>query len=76
MADSVDGPHEAGLLMLDPSKAKEKLGWRPVWDTETAIRKTVGWYKAYYEKKLVLTESDWHDYVQEAGRQGIVWFGA
>ena len=40
-----DTPHEAGLLMLDTEKALNQLGWYPKWDFETAIRKTINWYK-------------------------------
>ncbi|RYG44665.1 MAG: CDP-glucose 4,6-dehydratase, partial [Chitinophagaceae bacterium] len=43
-----DNYHEAGLLILDNSKAIEKLGWKPVWNTELAIQKTIEWYKAFY----------------------------
>lgn len=41
------GPHEANLLRLDTSKAKSRLGWRPVWDVKRAIQETVRWYKAF-----------------------------
>lgn len=40
-----DGLHEAGLLMIDATKAKMQLGWRPRWDFATAINMTVSWYK-------------------------------
>ncbi len=40
------GPHEANLLMLDSTKIKEKLGWRPRWRAEKAIGMTVAWHKA------------------------------
>ena len=40
-----DTPHEAGLLMLDTEKALNQLGWYPKWDFETAIGKTINWYK-------------------------------
>ena len=43
-----DHPHEATLLKLDITKAKERLGWVPKWDLERALEKTVGWYKSYY----------------------------
>jgi CDP-glucose 4,6-dehydratase len=43
-------PHEAGYLKLDSSKAKKKLLWKPRWNSETAVKKTVEWYKAYLEK--------------------------
>jgi CDP-glucose 4,6-dehydratase len=42
---SDQGPHEAGLLLLDISKAKEELGFRPVWNSAEAIRRTIRWYK-------------------------------
>ncbi len=39
------GPHEANFLKLDCSKLKSVFGWRPVWNIETAIEKTVEWAK-------------------------------
>ena len=44
-----DHPHEATLLKLDITKAKKQLGWKPKWDLDTALEKTVGWYKSYYK---------------------------
>ena len=41
-------PHEATLLKLDITKAKKQLGWEPKWDLDTALEKTVSWYKNYY----------------------------
>ncbi len=35
--------HEAKLLMLDASRARE-LGWRPVWDFGKTISQTASWY--------------------------------
>lgn len=37
------GPHEANFLKLDCSKIKAELGWKPVWDIETAVGKSVEW---------------------------------
>ena len=45
-----NSPHEAGLLKLDINKAQQELNWKPKWDSETGIRKTISWYKNYYEK--------------------------
>ena len=42
-----DGPHEANFLRLDCAKLKQTFGWRPVWNAETAVRKTVEWAKAW-----------------------------
>jgi CDP-glucose 4,6-dehydratase len=36
------------LLTLDNSKARKYLGWRPLWDTNNALKETVNWYKCYY----------------------------
>lgn len=38
--------HEAGLLNLDISKAREVLGWKPRWDFETTVARTVEWHMA------------------------------
>lgn len=43
--ESYSGPHEAGLLLLDIEKSKKELGFRPLWDLETSIQKTIAWYK-------------------------------
>ncbi len=45
----VEGPHEAGFLKLDASKIKRRIGWKPIWDVETAVEKTVEWWKIYME---------------------------
>lgn len=42
-----NGPHEANFLKLDCSKLKSVFGWRPVWDLEQAVAKTVEWTKCY-----------------------------
>jgi CDP-glucose 4,6-dehydratase len=40
--------HEANLLQLDITKAKNRLNWAPKWELVTALQKTVSWYKEYY----------------------------
>ena len=45
--------HEAGLLMLDITKAKEKLGWTPSFDADTVIKNTVDWYSRFYNNGLM-----------------------
>lgn len=37
--------HEAKLLHLSIEKAHRELQWQPVWGFETAIQKTVEWYR-------------------------------
>ena len=43
----VGGPHEANFLKLDCSKLKSTFAWKPCWNVETAIEKTVEWSKCY-----------------------------
>ncbi len=43
----VQSLHEADLLRLDCSKARQELGWRPVWGFEQAIEATADWYVAF-----------------------------
>ena len=47
------GPHEANYLKLDSSRLKSRLGWTPRWDTETAVKKTVEWSKAWINNESV-----------------------
>ncbi len=61
-----DAYHEAGLLILDNSKAVERLHWKPVWTTDEAIEKTIEWYKKYYKDYKVLTEENINDYLKDA----------
>lgn len=41
------GPHEASFLKLDCSKLKSRMGWRPCWNIEQAVEKSVEWYRLY-----------------------------
>jgi CDP-glucose 4,6-dehydratase len=45
------GPHEANFLKLDCSKIKNMFGWKPKWNVEKAIEKTVDWSKCYFEQR-------------------------
>lgn len=47
------GPHEAGFLKLDCSKAKSVFDWKPRWNIETAMGKIIEWSKVYLEEKRV-----------------------
>ena len=42
--------HEAGLLNLAIEKAERLLGWKPVWQFDSAIKETVDWYNAVLDK--------------------------
>lgn len=55
--------HEAGILKLDNTQAMSQLHWRPLWNTQTAIEKTMAWYKAFYEKEEILTSQQIAEYL-------------
>jgi CDP-glucose 4,6-dehydratase len=48
--------HEANLLQLNSSKAHTLLGWRPKYDFDEAVNKTIYWYKTYYTNKQEMME--------------------
>lgn len=65
-------PSMVRYLMLDSSKAKEELGWAPMWDITRSVIQTIEWYKSWYENSYIRTESDinifenyWNHYVGE-----------
>ncbi len=45
--------HEASILMLDCSKAKQRLSWQPVWGIDETLSLTFDWYDAFYSGKLM-----------------------
>mgnify|MGYP000279390808 FL=1 len=44
-------PYETSLLRLNSTKAKEFLAWKSQWPIETAIVKTIEWYKNFLKEK-------------------------
>ena len=47
LAEDAHAPHEAGLLKLDSTKARQELGWRPRWKLADALGMTIAWHKAF-----------------------------
>lgn len=68
-------PHEAHLLALDITKAREELCWHPLYGVAAAVRMTAGWYAERHEGSApaVLTRGQIDEYVKEAVRQKAVW---
>jgi CDP-glucose 4,6-dehydratase len=70
---------EAARLSLDHSKAKEELGWRPVWDFQKTVAETAAWYRTRHEGQkdhsamLNMTLEQIASYTQDAGRAGMAW---
>jgi CDP-glucose 4,6-dehydratase len=46
---NINKPHEAGLLKLEISKATTELNWKPILNAQTAVERTINWYKKYYK---------------------------
>jgi len=46
-APTIQGPHEAGMLLLDSSLARLALNVYERWDLPSAITHTIRWYKGY-----------------------------
>jgi CDP-glucose 4,6-dehydratase len=62
----VDAPHEAGLLLLDNSKAKSQLSVYPIYNSNEAIKKTIEWYKnAKSEGYKIFTLNQINAYTQK-----------
>lgn len=62
---SEDAVHEAGLLILDNTKAVTRLQWRPVWNTTEAVEKTIQWYQQWYNNTAVPSEEQLSEYLQK-----------
>ncbi|MCH5194704.1 MAG: CDP-glucose 4,6-dehydratase [Oscillospiraceae bacterium] len=50
--------HEEECLLLDCSKIRDALGWSPRFDTEEAIRRTVEWYRCFFDGGDTLSVMD------------------
>lgn len=75
---SPDAVHEAKLLMLATAKAKKILHWRPVWNFETAIAQTVGWYRPVHQQASLaekITLEQITEYENSARAAQIAWAG-
>lgn len=64
----VEGPHEASLLKLDCSRMKHVFQWRPRWNIETAVRRTVEFYAGMNGQASVcqLVQTQIRDYLEAA----------
>lgn len=64
-------PHEARLLKLDCSKARARLGWKPVWGSQATAQLTADWYRYWYERGRVISAEDIQRYVRDARTAGV-----
>ena len=78
-ANAEGQPHEAQRLSLDSTKAREQLGWAPVWDPSEAVRRTAAWYREYYQAPAsarALVEHELEAYQDDASAAGLPWAGS
>ena len=66
-------PHEAKLLQLDSSKSRWQLSWQPVWSFEQGVAATAEWYRAWLERKALLSREQLERYVLAAAEHGLGW---
>lgn len=59
-----DAYREAASLTLDCVKAKTELDWKPRWNSERAIARTIQWYKTFYETGRLSTREQIEEYFQ------------
>jgi CDP-glucose 4,6-dehydratase len=72
-----NAPHEASKLNLAIDKAFHLLGWQPVWDFETTIAQTAGWYVRERAGETAAALCDEHiaAYAAAAHAKGLPWAG-
>lgn len=52
------GPHEAGFLKLNCNKLKSTFDWKPTWNIDDTITKTVEWYSEYMHDGNIMDVTD------------------
>jgi CDP-glucose 4,6-dehydratase len=75
-ADAAPAPHEARLLNLDITKARQELGWQPVYDVPHALLATAEWYGARHRDPGSVPErtlADIEEYAAAARIAGAQW---
>ena len=65
MAKLVEGVHEAKFLNLDSTKARAQLGWKPHWNFDTVLTKTVEWYRVFYAQTIPVNQDRIRDLMDE-----------
>lgn len=74
----LEEPHEAHRLSVDSTKARERLGWAPVWDARSAVRHTAAWYRDHAHGQTVgqtgdLVAGQLAAYERDAMAAGLAW---
>ena len=68
--------YESESLLLDSSKANQRLGWKNVYSIEQALSETIEWYKTYHENKKEVkqfTINQIKNYISFAQQSNLIW---
>ena len=49
------------------------LGWRPIWDLDTAVARTAAWYQEFMDSGELRTALDIEKYVADATDKELAW---
>jgi CDP-glucose 4,6-dehydratase len=71
--DARQHPHEAKLLQLDSGKARERLGWKPVWELPQALAAAAQWYRGFLSTGEVASRAQLERYAADATASGLPW---
>ena len=59
--------------MLDSTKAYKKLFWKPVWDIDKTIQRTIEWYQTFYNSGTIISEQVLTEYISDAQEKCLEW---
>jgi CDP-glucose 4,6-dehydratase len=68
--------HEANLLYLDSAKAHSQLGWQPVWNLDTTLKKTADWYRSFQNSQTTISAQQLAQYIEAAQNAQVGWVSA
>lgn len=72
-ATGAAGPHEAGLLQLDASRARAQLQWRPVWSLQDGVAATAAWYRTWLKEGRTCSVEQLDAYIAAAHAARLPW---
>lgn len=72
-AETSEQPHEAALLQLDSTLARQELGWTSTWAFDQTIAATAQWYRHWAVSGQAATDADLDKFLADAMRQGQPW---
>ena len=76
MQNNSDILHESESLLLDSSKANQRLGWKNVYSIDQVLSETVEWYKTYHENNKDMkqfTISQIKNYISYGQQSNLAW---